>query len=437
MHSSIPLPEIEVLSLTDSQFSPLVSKCQIKVCYVSDSPNRNRSVITKETALKIAPSLRGAMIVGHFNKETGDYEEHNRTANLEIIDGKITFTSNVTPLGFVDLRAKVWFQKFIDDDKDEREYLVTEGYLWTDQIPEARRILEQGNNQSMEFSDTGLDATWVKDKNSKQPLFIINEALISKLCVLGQDQEPCFEGASITKPNENFTFSLDNDFKKAIDSMICTVYSLQNKGDSEMDIEKENVSMPQEPPISAEEVVEEVLQPVIEEEEQAPIAEEPRPAIEEEAQPITEEEPRPAIEEEAPKAYILAEIPEYVQLQSDYALLSQQMTEFQDELASLREFKNEIERERKQAMIDGFYMLSDADKQDVVEHINEYSLDEIESKLSVICVRKRVSFSLEEEEEKDTKDTSTIQLYSLANTTIDDTLPAWVKMVTEVEKDMN
>ena len=194
MHSSIPLPEIEVLSLTDSQFSPLVSKCQIKVCYVSDSPNRNRSVITKETALKIAPSLRGAMIAGYFNKETGDYEEHNRTANLEIKDGKITFTSNITPLGFVDLRAKVWFQKFIDDNTDEREYLVTEGYLWTDQIPEARRILEQGNNQSMELSDTGLDATWVKDKNNKQPLFIINEALISKLCVLGQDQEPFFEG---------------------------------------------------------------------------------------------------------------------------------------------------------------------------------------------------------------------------------------------------
>ena len=28
--------------------NPLISKCQIKVCYVGDDPNRNKSIITKD-----------------------------------------------------------------------------------------------------------------------------------------------------------------------------------------------------------------------------------------------------------------------------------------------------------------------------------------------------------------------------------------------------
>ena len=35
------------------------------------------------------------------------------------------------------MNAKVWFEKFLDDDEVEREYVVTEGYLWTGQYEEA------------------------------------------------------------------------------------------------------------------------------------------------------------------------------------------------------------------------------------------------------------------------------------------------------------
>ena len=37
-------------------------------------------------------------------------------------------------------------------------------------------------------------------------------------------------------------------------------------------------------------------------------------------------------------------------------------------------------------------MLSDADKADVIENKAKYSLEDIESKLSVICFRKQLSF---------------------------------------------
>ena len=59
MHTSTPLElPIEFIQLTS--ISPLISKCQIKVCYVSDEPNRNRSVITKDVAREMANSLPGS-----------------------------------------------------------------------------------------------------------------------------------------------------------------------------------------------------------------------------------------------------------------------------------------------------------------------------------------------------------------------------------------
>jgi len=108
-HISEPIGgSVELIDIAPSMHSPLISKCVIKVCYVSDEPNRNRTVITKETARKIAPSLRGAIIAGYFNEETEDFEGHNRKFE-GFKDGEPVFSSNTRPYGFVDLNAKVWF----------------------------------------------------------------------------------------------------------------------------------------------------------------------------------------------------------------------------------------------------------------------------------------------------------------------------------------
>jgi hypothetical protein len=197
MHKSIRLDTpIELINITP--LNPLISKCQIKVCYVGDTPNRNRSVITKEVARQMANSLPGCPIVGYYNTGTSDFEEHNRV--IDISNGKFEIKDTTKPYGFVDLNAKVWFAKYLDDDGVEREYMVTEGFLWTSQYPECQRIIDDGNNQSMELDEKTLDATWTRDNNGKPKFFIINEAIISKLCILGEDCEPCFEGASITAP---------------------------------------------------------------------------------------------------------------------------------------------------------------------------------------------------------------------------------------------
>jgi hypothetical protein len=76
-------------------------------------------------------------------------------------------------------------------------------------------------------------------------------------------------------------------------------------------------------------------------------------------------------------------------------------------------------------------MLSDEQKKDCVDNIDTYSYDEIEAKLSVICVRNKVSFDLDKPEEN--KETT----FNLDNvdTNVDNTLPAWVQRVQEVAKE--
>jgi hypothetical protein len=53
MHTSVKLnTPCELINL--QPINPLISKCQIKVCYVGDEPNRNGSVITKAVAKEMA-----------------------------------------------------------------------------------------------------------------------------------------------------------------------------------------------------------------------------------------------------------------------------------------------------------------------------------------------------------------------------------------------
>jgi hypothetical protein len=105
-HTSIKLESpCELINLTP--VNPLISKCQIKVCYVGDTANRNRSVITKEVATEMANSLPGSPIVGYYNEEKGDFEEHNRI--IDISNGKFQIKDTTRPYGFVDLNAKCWF----------------------------------------------------------------------------------------------------------------------------------------------------------------------------------------------------------------------------------------------------------------------------------------------------------------------------------------
>ena len=535
-HTSIKLETpCEFINITP--VNPLISKGQIKVCYVGDTPNRNGSVITKEVARQMANSLPGSPIVGYYNDATGDFEEHNRV--IDISNGQFKIQDTTKPYGFVDLGARAWFQKF-NDDGVEHEYLMTEGYIWTGQYPECQRIIDQGNNQSMELDEKTLNATWTKDDNGKPKFFIINEAIISKLCILGEECEPCFEGSQITKFSLTFDedfkqklFSMMNDLKELIkeggtkvfsryaveigdnlwnslwnytlekypdaDNTYSSVYAiegvyeensqkfavLQNRADNkyyrlnfslnETDgfvpadalIEVTESYIPAaEPQFSLEAVktyeTEYASKKKAEEEDknnkdnksnsdnksEGKDNDSDNPEDGKDKKPIGKKDDldgkgnnsdddgnKDDEDKKKKKKYSLEDVTEYQELKTEYeelkskyAALETEKNSLIEEIEPLRKFKLASEKKDKEAMIAQFYMLSDDDKKDVIDNIDKYSVDDIEAKLSVICVRNKVSFDLDEN--KETKPTT----YNLNNGEDDDeSIPAWVKAALKYE----
>lgn len=503
MHTSIKLDTpVEFINITP--LNPLISKCQIKVCYVGDEPNRNRSVITKEVAKQMANSLPGCPIVGFYNEEKGDFEEHNRI--IDISNGKFEIKDTTRPYGFVDLGAKVWFQKFLDDGMNEREYMMTEGWLWTGQYPECQRILAQGNNQSMELDENTINAHWSKDGNGEPQFFIINEAIISKLCTLGENNEPCFEGASIGAPVIQFAFA--DGFKEQVFSMMNELKELLNKGGEKVftrysveigdalwtalyshvegtyGIEsvcegegqklfavltadgkyyRLDFSVAEDGSVvfAAEVTLLEDYVPAEEPQfdpeavaEYAKSKKEDKPADEEKSEDDEEEKcpkcNKPKSEcdcedededdekKDKKEKYNLEEIQEYVELSNNYSALEAnysaaqaRISELEGQLAELTTFKKSIEKAEKEKMIASFYMLSDEDKAEVVTNIDNYSLDDIEAKLSILCVRNKVSFNLDDNK-SDGVGPTTFNL----NGGMSDEAPAWVKALRSVASNM-
>lgn len=407
----------ELINVTP--LNPLISRCQIKVCYLGK--NRNGSEISKEVAMEMANTLPGSPIVGFYNKSTEDFEEHNR--KFEIVGGELRIEDPTRPYGFVDLNAQVWFQDYMDDGV-VHTYLVTEGWLWTGQYPEAKRVLEKGNNQSMELDEDSLDGSWTIDNNSGMEFFIINEAIISKLCILGEDFEPCFEGAKISK------FSLDRDFNQRIYSLMKEVRKL--KGGELSVVDEKLKEFKEASELEEEEIIEQ--EPTIEEETAETGSEEAIETVDEIAEAETAETD---VDESAQFS-----LEEFQTLQESYSALEANFNELQEKFNTMEanynvlvEFKNTKDREAKQAMIDSFYMLSDEDKKDVQDNIDNYSLDDIEAKLSVICVHNKLDMS-----EKEHQDVSAETAYSLNGTDLseeEENVPAWLSLLRKAKKNEN
>ena len=355
----------------------------------------------------MAQTLPGSPIVGFYNENTEDFDGHNRI--IDISNGKWEVKDTTKAYGFVDLNAQVWFQDYLDDDK-VHTYLVTEGYIWTGQYPEANRILTNGNNQSMELDENSLNGHWTYDDKTGMDFFIINDAIISKLCILGEDVEPCFEGSNITSAK----FSLENDFNQKLYALLKEVRKLKG-GSPIVDELKDKDQLPETEFVVAEEPVTEPVEeevpevtPEADPEVEDPTTEGEDPEVEDSAEEPVEEKTEEISENEEKNEDNVVEfsLDDFHNLQDKYCNLETQFNELQDKYNTLETSYNELvefklgkEREEKQAMIDSFYMLSEADKEEVLKNMDSYSIDEIEAKLSVICVRNKLDLSGSHESE--------------------------------------
>jgi hypothetical protein len=143
----------------------------------------------------MAKTLRGAPIVGYYKPDKEDFTDHGEEITIDG-DG-VHFKNNTKPYGFVAPDAKVWFKDFEEEDDFGnsiiRTYLMTTGYLWEGQFEEAKKVFEDdGKPHSMELDEKSLKGHWATNPNNNMEFFIINDAIFEKLCILGDEVEPCF-----------------------------------------------------------------------------------------------------------------------------------------------------------------------------------------------------------------------------------------------------
>lgn len=443
-------------------YNPLISECEIKVLYLGD--NRNRSYISKEVATQMANTLPGCPIVGYYKDSVQDFDEHSERVIIDS-DG-VKFECLTKPYGFVAPDAKIWFQKFEDTDEFgntvTREYLMTTGYLWTGQFEECQRVIDKGNNQSMELDKDTLDGHWTKDYKKGVELFIINDAIFSKLCILGEDVEPCFEGSSITKPDVSTSFSkVDDDFKMTLFTMMEELKEILQGGEKmEFDVKKtEEVVVEENQPTDVptdfkkEEKEEDKKEKTTSEENQDSTEDgkksEEKKEDDEDKEKFAKKEDEDDKEdkseepedkddksaeddddEDEKRKYSLLE-EKYNDLAEKFALLEATNATLVEENATLTQFKADIEHKEKEELITSFYMLSDEDKKDVIENIDKYSLEDIEGKLSIICVRKKVNFNLDEEVKEEKKTEQVAVTFSLEG---GDSEPAFLKALRNTKR---
>ena len=441
--------------------SRYIAKCQIKVLYIGE--NRNNSVISKEVATKMAQTLPGCPIVGWYKEDVGDFRDHGNIIKIE--ENKIKMEKKTRPFGFIPPNAKVWFQFFEDTDEfgniTLREYLVTEGYLWT-QFEGGDLPLEDGGRpQSMELDEETLQGRWTIDVKRDKEFFIINDAELKSLCILGKDVEPCYEGSNITPTvtfsNENFALELKDmlqqlqftlnkleggqkmavieekiadktDETKTVESQ----FKLEDEKKKEENTDKKDDSTSKEdssdkkedPKNDEDQKKKDVANNALKNDEKKD-----EPTKEDKSEKDSKSEKKDDDEKDNKKN------------PKDYSLLEQKYEDLMTEFTALKasyeglvDFKNQVEDKEKDKMIASFYMLDDEDKKDVIANKSKYTLDEIESKLSVICVRKKVNFDLDKEVESEKEAPA---MYSLDGLKTEATqLPAWLKAV-EANKNKN
>ena len=450
MHQSVrTIDSPEFINLQPLDINPLMSKCEIKVMYLGE--NRNHSYITKEVATEMAKTLRGAPIVGYYKEEKQDFADHGEQVIFD--DEGIHFNCLTKPYGFVAPDSEVWFQKFEDTDdfgnKVEREYLMATGYLWTGQYEECKPVIEQGKPHSMELDSESIDGYWSTNSQTGMDYFIINDAIFSKLCILGDDVEPCFEGSSVTAPqvSTSFTKKVDDTFKKTLETMMQDLMFALKGGQTDMSIDEKEVTPVEETTevtvetetIKTPEAVEEFtaeddkIDESISTENQESTEGQSAESGEETSSEFKKEEDEEKEDDDEDDKEDKDNDNEEDDKDKKYALLQEQYTALETKYQALVEFKNQIDNEKKDALIAEFYMLSDEDKKDVIENKSKYSLDEIEAKLSVICVRKKVNFSEDTNKEEDAS--NSVLTYNLDLNTEETSVPAWISAVRKTKQD--
>lgn len=388
-----------------SESNPNIGRLKVRV--FTKYGNRNGSYITEAVANQLIESATQGTtpVVGFFDPETQSWASHSGPTLAN---------------GYGYVESFLGWEPFEDTDGVTREYAVFSVVLFTDYYEEAKKIF--GQNQSMELDPTSIDGDWTMIEN--QEYFVYTKAKMLGFCVIGE-HEPCFSVSSFFSKNDDIYKSQYEKFSSLLFNLKAQVEEAEknNEGGEQPMNEFENQEVVEqvENPQVQEEVQDTFQETVTEEEvveteavEEAPVAEtnfeEQSAESEPEVQESVSEEPS---EFEALQTQFNELQESYNELQTNYEAAQTRITELEQfqtsantELEALRTQNEELqtslqtysnqaieaENNRKIELVKKYEkVMKEEEISDIKEKANDFSYDELESKLAIAYANKQMA----------------------------------------------
>lgn len=187
------------------KYNDVTSKARCRIFYKYG--NRNGTYITDEFAEKLLSTIAYAPVKGIF--EYDDYTDHGTRRS----EGRI--------YGIVPENYHLTWEAHVDEDGVERTYACVDVIIFTALYKEANDII--GKSQSMELYEPSIQ--YHKQIIDGQQYIVFDAGCFLGLQVLGDEVEPCFEGAAF--------FSLRENIEQAISKIQELANTFTKKGGKE------------------------------------------------------------------------------------------------------------------------------------------------------------------------------------------------------------
>lgn len=372
--------------------------------------NRNYSHISKENMERCKSTLSYAPVVGHL------MEKYDKDGNVigryfgghdYIITEDWELKPLTVPYGVV--VADSFQYEMVNEYKDnhEREYLTCDVILWTGRYPE---LLEAIYDETTYFNESAeLNVEEYRPLEDDSNYVDITDFTFSALCILGKSEdaqyhtEPCFIESKIqpkqfsvctdefteamNEMKEKLSFCLKNQSSTTVTDVTMEVDIDKNNGGSTMAEEIKNEVVDEVTETVVEETLEETVENTVED-----VAEE---VVEETTDETTEEIVDETVEEnkeDTPTEEVVEETTEETVVEEsneDYSVLYSELKEkydaLENEVVSLREYKQTKESEERKCAEDALF----ADYEETIGETEEFkSLKEKASEFSLDALKK-------------------------------------------------
>ena len=357
---------------------------RLKVRVFTKYGNRNGSYITDEVADQLIRSVkeRNIPVIGFFDPETQTWASH-------------TGPTLANAYGYVE--NFLGWEPFTDTDGISREYAVFSVVLFTEYFEEARKIL--GQNQSMELDPASIKGDWTLIGD--QEYYVYTTARMLGFCVIGS-HEPCFSVSSFfSKDDDTYNFEHFSSLLSELREQVEKITKNIKGGEQPMNEFENNEEVIETETVESTPEVEEESADVVPQEE-VPVAEEKEETSDFEA-----------LQQQFNDLQAL-----YNELKTNYEAAQNQISELQTfqetstaELDNLRAQNEQLQttvstyeaqqleavNEKKKVLIEKYEKFIDEEEIDSIRsQINDYSYDELKSKLAISFADKQMNADREE-----------------------------------------